>query len=63
MPIDGDTVIDKLLMQFSDLGVKTVFITVSRFGPLIRSYCGDGSRWGLESSTSPRTSRWARSGR
>lgn len=48
MPIDGDTVIDKLLEQFSDVGVKTVFITVSKFGPLIRSYCGDGSRWGLE---------------
>jgi NDP-sugar pyrophosphorylase family protein len=48
MPIDGDTVIDKLLDQFSDVGVKTVFITVSKFGPLIRSYCGDGSRWGLE---------------
>ena len=48
MPIDEDTVIDKLLLQFSDAGVKTVFITVSKFGPLIRSYCGDGSRWGLE---------------
>ena len=24
-----------------------MIITVSRFGPLIRSYCGDGSRWNL----------------
>lgn len=48
MPIDEETVIDKLLDSFSDAGVKTVFITVSKFGPLIRSYCGDGSRWGLE---------------
>ncbi|MGE3288968.1 MAG: NDP-sugar synthase [Pseudonocardia sp.] len=48
MPIDEQTVIDKLLDMFSEAGVKRVFITVSRFGPLIRSYCGDGSRWGLE---------------
>jgi mannose-1-phosphate guanylyltransferase len=48
MPIDEQTVIDKLLDRFSDAGVKKVYITVSRFGPLIRSYCGDGGRWGLE---------------
>jgi mannose-1-phosphate guanylyltransferase len=48
MPIDEQTVIDKLLDRFADAGVKKVYITVSRFGPLIRSYCGDGGRWGLE---------------
>jgi NDP-mannose synthase len=48
MPVGDATVIDKLLDQFSDAGVKQVFITVSRFGPLIRSYCGDGGRWGLD---------------
>lgn len=48
MPIGEGTVIDNLLEQFSDSGVKRVFITVSRFGPLIRSYCGDGGRWGLD---------------
>jgi NDP-sugar pyrophosphorylase family protein len=48
MPIGEGTVIDHLLNQFRDAGVGEVIITVSRFGPLIRSYCGDGSRWDLE---------------
>lgn len=48
MPIGEGTVIDHLLEQMSDAGVKSVFITVSRFGRLIRSYCGDGGRWGLD---------------
>jgi mannose-1-phosphate guanylyltransferase len=47
MPIGDGTVIDNLLGQFRDAGVSEVIVTVSRFGPLIRSYCGDGSRWGL----------------
>lgn len=48
MPIGDGTVIDHLLEQFGNSGVKSVFITVSKFGPLIRSYCGDGSRWGVD---------------
>jgi NDP-sugar pyrophosphorylase family protein len=48
MPLGDGTVIDNMLSQFWDAGVKRVFITVSKFGPLIRSYCGDGSRWGLD---------------
>lgn len=47
MPIGEGTVVDHLLNQFRDAGARQVFITVSRFGPLIRSYCGDGSRWNL----------------
>lgn len=47
MPIGEGTLIDNLLEQFSEAGVETVIITVSKFGPLIRSYCGDGSRWNL----------------
>ena len=47
MPIGEGTVIDNLLLQFAHAGVRTVFITVSKFGPLIKSYCGDGSRWNL----------------
>ncbi len=47
MPLGEGTVIDHLLNQFSDAGVGEVLVTVSRFGPLIRSYCGDGSRWNL----------------
>jgi len=48
MPIGEGTVIDNLLTQFRDAGVREVIVTVSKFGPLIRSYCGDGSRWDLE---------------
>lgn len=48
MPVGDSCVIDNLLTQFSTAGVKSVAITVSRFGPLIRTYCGDGSRWGVE---------------
>ena len=47
MPVGEGTVIDHLLSGFRDAGVAEVIITVSRFGPLIRSYCGDGSRWNL----------------
>jgi NDP-sugar pyrophosphorylase family protein len=48
MPLGDGTVVDSLLSQFHDAGIKRVFITVSKFGPLIRSYCGDGSRWGVD---------------
>jgi mannose-1-phosphate guanylyltransferase len=48
MPIGDITVIDHLLTQFRDAGVDEVIITVNKFGPLIRSYCGDGSRCGLQ---------------
>ncbi|WP_428425497.1 nucleotidyltransferase family protein [Methylibium sp.] len=48
MPIGEGTVIDNMLKLFSEAGVSTVFITVSKFGPLIRSYCGDGSRWNID---------------
>ena len=48
MPLGEGTVIDHLLNQLRDAGVGQVFVTVSKFGPLIRSYCGDGSRWNLE---------------
>lgn len=48
MPLGESCVIDHLLNQFNEASVKSVAITVSRFGPLIRSYCGDGNRWGLD---------------
>lgn len=48
MPIGEGTVIDSMLQLFADAGVSTVYITISKLGHLIRSYCGDGSRWGLE---------------
>jgi NDP-mannose synthase len=47
MPVGEGTVIDHLLNRFRDAGVGEVIVTVSKFGPLIRSYCGDGSRWNL----------------
>jgi NDP-mannose synthase len=48
MPVGEATVVDHLLNQFRDAGAREVIITVSKFGPLIRSYCGDGSRWNLD---------------
>lgn len=48
MPVGDSCVIDNLLDQFGRAGVKSVSITVSAFGPLIRSYCGGGERWGVE---------------
>lgn len=47
MPVGDSCIIDKLLTGFAGAGVSSVSITVSTFGPLIRSYCGDGARWGL----------------
>ncbi|MDN5851408.1 MAG: nucleotidyltransferase [Actinomycetia bacterium] len=48
MPIGDATVVDHLLTQFSNVGIKSVYITISKFGQLIRSYCGDGSRRGVQ---------------
>lgn len=48
MPIGDSTVIDHMLGQFRDAGVQEVIITLSKFGRLIQSYCGDGSSWDLE---------------
>jgi mannose-1-phosphate guanylyltransferase len=48
MPIGEGTVIDHLLGQFKHAGIRTVYVTVSGFGPLIRSYCGNGERWNLD---------------
>lgn len=47
MPVGEGTVIDQMLSTFARGGVSKVYVTVSKFGPLIRSYCGDGSRWNL----------------
>jgi mannose-1-phosphate guanylyltransferase len=48
MPIEGNAVVvDGLLSMFKEAGCDTVFITVSHFSRLLRSYCGDGSRYGL----------------
>lgn len=47
MPVGEGTVIDSLLDLFKSAGVADVYVTVSKFGQLIHSYCGDGSRWNL----------------
>lgn len=47
MPVGDGTVIDSLLDLFKSAGVTDVYVTVSKYGQLIRSYCGDGSRWNL----------------
>jgi mannose-1-phosphate guanylyltransferase len=47
MPVGDGTVIDNALTTLARGGVVQVFVIVNRMGQLIRSYCGDGSRWSL----------------
>ncbi len=51
MPIGDGTVADKLIEMFALAGVDDVYITLSeqnKISSLIKSYCGDGSRYGLK---------------
>ena len=51
MPIGKGTVADKLIEMFRVAGVEDVYITLSeqnKISSLIKSYCGDGSRYGLK---------------
>jgi len=51
MPIGDGTVADKLIEMFASAGVDEVYITLSeknKISSLIKSYCGDGSRYGLK---------------
>lgn len=50
MPIGEGTVADKLIEMFVSGGVKDVYVTLSarnKISSLIESYCGSGSRWGV----------------
>ncbi|MEX1294890.1 MAG: sugar phosphate nucleotidyltransferase [Candidatus Limnocylindrales bacterium] len=48
MPLERDVVVvDALLAMLKRAGCDTVYFTVRDFYRLLRSYCGDGSRYGL----------------
>lgn len=48
MPLGDMPVLELLLNQLRNAGVKQVFLAVNHLHHLIRSFCGDGSRFGLE---------------
>jgi NDP-sugar pyrophosphorylase family protein len=48
MPVGGLPVIEILLKWLRRWGVKKVFITIGYLGNLIRSLCGNGSKWDVE---------------
>lgn len=56
MPIgEGRAVVDGLLSMFAGGGISKVFITINHYGDLIKTYCGDGRRWGLDIEYVPET--------
>lgn len=44
---DEYSILEIVLMQLADQGFTDVTLAIGHFGYLIRSYVGDGSRWGL----------------
>ncbi len=47
MPVNDLPVIEMLLKWLRRNGFSDVYITVGYLGHLIRSFCGDGSQWGI----------------
>ncbi len=47
LPVGGRPVIAHLLDLLSRMGVPEVFINLHHHPDVLRSYCGDGSRWGV----------------
>ncbi len=47
VPIGDMPIVELLLRQLSAQGFSRVTISVGHLANLIRSYCGDGSQWGL----------------
>lgn len=47
MPIGARPVLELLLKWLRRNGVEDVYITTGYLGHLIRSFCGDGSQWGI----------------
>src|SRR6266536_2738153 len=44
---DEFSILDIVLRQLTEHGFTTVTLAIGHFGELIRSYVGDGARWGL----------------
>lgn len=47
MPIGARPVVELLLKWLRRNGIKDVYITTGYLGHLIRSFCGDGTQWGI----------------
>lgn len=47
MPVQSTPVLDLLLKWLRRNGIQEVFITTGYLGHIIKSFCGDGSRWDL----------------
>ncbi|MCG8546211.1 MAG: nucleotidyltransferase [Alphaproteobacteria bacterium] len=50
MPLGEGTVADKLMAMFAAADIHHIYVTLSeqnKICNLIKSYCGDGSRWGV----------------
>ena len=47
MPIGARPVLELLLKSLRRHGLEEVYITTGYLGHLIKSYCGDGSQWGM----------------
>ena len=45
---DEHSILEIVLMQLAHEGFRSVTLAIGHFGHLIRSFVGDGSRWGLE---------------
>ncbi len=45
---DEHSILEIVLSQLARCGFSRATLAIGHFGHLIRSYIGDGSRWGLE---------------
>lgn len=52
MPIDDMPILEVMLRQMKQAGIRQVVLTVGHLASLLQAYFGDGSRWGLEISYS-----------
>ncbi len=48
MPIGARPVLELLLKWLRRSGIEEIYITTGYLGHLIRSFCGDGSQWGIK---------------
>src|SRR5215831_6392833 len=48
MPVGTKPVLELLLRWLRQNDVREVYITTGHLGHLLRSFCGDGCRWGMQ---------------
>jgi NDP-sugar pyrophosphorylase family protein len=47
VPIGDRPVVELLIQRLKKFGLEEIIITIGYFGDLIRAFCGDGSKWGM----------------